>query len=115
MIVAFDIDDTLYKIEYENGKAVRQVPDHDLIPVLRWFAQNGDTVWVWSAGGMDYAQTIVDKLGLTSLVTVMNKQRKPWDSTPDITFDDMEVKLGKANVKIKREIYSYEEQSETGN
>jgi trehalose-6-phosphatase len=107
--IAFDIDDTLWKIDVKHK---RQVPDYDLIQVLRWFVANGDEVFVWSAGGMDYAQTIVDKLGLTDHVTVIQKNgvlmkdlRGPaWKEQPmDIAFDDVEVGLATVNVKVKRE------------
>lgn len=125
MIIAFDIDDTLWKIRvikraypegggdcvlgcyedlHECGRyRYDQVPDYDLIQVLRWFYSNGDTIWVWSAGGEDYAQTIVDKLGLNDMVTVVKKETV-FDPVvrPDITFDDQEVNLGKVNVRVKR-------------
>lgn len=99
--VAFDIDDTLCKID---RKHYRQVPDYDLIQVLRWFAGNGDQVFVWSAGGVDYAQTIVDKLGLTDLVTVIPKGEfgnKQLDI--HLTFDDdKHEQIGQVNCTVKR-------------
>jgi hypothetical protein len=100
--IAFDIDDTLWKIDVKHK---RQVPDYDLIQVLRWFVANGDEVFVWSAGGMDYAQTIVDKLGLTDHVTVIPKNGYPEgkDEEINIAFDDVEVGLATVNVKVKRE------------
>lgn len=98
MRIAFDIDDTLWKIEGEFPH-FRQVPDYDLIQVLRWFYNNGDRIFVWSAGGTQYAQKIVDDLGLSSMVTVVIKSS---ELCPDITFDDMSVKLGRVNVKVNR-------------
>lgn len=99
MRVAFDIDDTLWKVEGEVG-TYHQVPDYDLIQVLRWFAANGDEVIVWSAGGMDYAKTIVRNLGLEGLVTVIPKGKVDGIG---ITFDDQEINIGAANVRVKRE------------
>lgn len=83
----------------------RQVPDYDLIQVLRWFYNNGDEVFVWSGGGVDYAQTIVDKLGLTSMVKVIPKGdfgNKQLDI--HLTFDDdKHEQIGQVNCIIKRE------------
>lgn len=103
--IAFDIDDTLYKIRKEERD---QVPDYDLIQVLRWFYNNGDDVYVWSAGGIDYAKTFVKKLGLDKMVTVIPKVALGDDSNPhqiDIAFDDCETKLAKVDIQIKRETY----------
>ena len=104
MKIAFDIDGTLYKIS-EDRKS--QVPDYDLIQVLRWFAANGDDVYVWSGGGTDYAQLIVDRLGLSEVVKCIPKL-KLGDDTPvmDCTFDDEIIKNGKANIRVKRPDYN---------
>lgn len=106
--IVFDIDDTLWKIERdEEGKMLRQVPNYDLISVLRWFHNNGDKVFVWSAGGADYAQTIVDKLGLSKLVTVITKinsaklLEKRYEGM-DIAFDDCETNLAKVDIRVQR-------------
>jgi phosphoserine phosphatase len=107
MKIAFDIDDTLWKIRIRevDGRVVGdQVPDFDLINVLRWFATNGDDVYVWSAGGVLYAQQIVDKLGLTDLVIVIPKQHDPHYQI-DLAFDDEPVTLGLANCRIRRPDY----------
>ncbi len=118
MRVAFDIDDTLWKCRYlvpdcdENcprpyctvhNPKMDQVPDYDLIQVLRWFHANGDDVYVWSAGGVDYAQTIVRRLGLDQFVTVIPK-REPQDGNIfiDIAFDDCETQLARVDVRVKR-------------
>jgi hypothetical protein len=96
--IAFDIDDTLWKIRaYEGGGD--QIPDYDLIQVLRWFAANGDTIYFWSAGGCDYCQTIVTKLGLDELGTVIEK----GSIRVDIAFDDCETDLGIVDVRVQRE------------
>jgi len=63
--VAFDIDDTLYEC---RPKYKDQAPDHDMIGVLRWFHKNGDKVYVWSAGGLDYATQMISKLGINDYV-----------------------------------------------
>lgn len=116
MRVAFDVDDTLWKIRRQKtpkGQRYDQVPDYDMIAVLRWFYENGDQVYVWSAGGMDYAQQIVNKLGLDDMVTVVPKRGWPTEGgggsdmkiapDMDIVFDDEVVTLGKVNVQVKRD------------
>jgi hypothetical protein len=102
LAVCFDVDDTIWKIDHKHHI---QVPDYDLIQVLRWFVANGDEVFVWSAGGCEYAQIIVGKLGLTDMVKVIpkgalgNKQLNI-----DLTFDDdCHEAIGKVNVVVKRE------------
>ena len=111
--VAFDIDGTLWKIEEKTWthKAIhkfgmphnlRQVPDYDLIQVLKWHVSNGDKVYVWSAGGTDYAKTILEKLGLDQLVEVIPKGQ--WHGRPsiDLCYDDEDVDLATVNIKVKR-------------
>lgn len=104
--VAFDIDHTLWKVvEYQNnGKWMkRQVPDYALGAVLHWFYNNGDKIYVWSAGGVDYAQQIVDKLGFTDMVEIMPKGN--WNGRPhiDLCFDDEDVELARTNIQVKRD------------
>jgi len=101
MNIAFDIDDTLYKVMGE-GINLYQAPDYNLIQVLLWFYNNGDNVFVWSAGGIDYARQIVHKLGLDNMVQVIEKQEEP---NMDITFDDQEVNLGLINIRVNRETH----------
>lgn len=121
MRIAYDIDDTLWKI-CKHDKECRknpddcdvtdldsfcnvhrpsshQVPDYDLIQVLRWFHQNGDTVYVWSAGGVHYAKDIMTKLGLIHLVTIIPKGK---NQDIDICFDDMKTNLAKVDVRVNR-------------
>ncbi|HXP49425.1 MAG TPA: hypothetical protein VN922_05700 [Bacteroidia bacterium] len=112
--VAFDIDDTLYKISKykEDGKnRFLQVPDYPLVGVLRWFHNNGDNIYVWSAGGVLYAEQIVVKLGLSEWVTkVIPKDTASRDFYGiDIAFDDADPNMGKVNVKINRPDYESDE------
>lgn len=98
--VAFDIDDTIWKI---NSKMRRQEPDYKLINVLLWFVENGDNVFIWSAGGVDYARTITAKLGLDEYVKVIPKPNiGSQDRTIDLCFDDSEVGLALATVLVYR-------------
>ena len=103
MKIAFDIDDTLYKCRRTHPGG--QFPDYDLIQVLRWFYSNGDYIFVWSAGGVEYAKQIVEKLGLERMVSVIPKVKLGDDSNPheiDIAFDDCETKLAKIDVVVRR-------------
>ena len=99
--VVFDIDDTIWKA---NPKMRRQEPDYKLINVLLWFAENGDHVCVWSAGGMDYCKMILNKLGLDEYVKVIPKPHLGGtDRKIDLCFDDSEVGLASTNVIVYRE------------
>lgn len=105
--VVFDVDDTLWKIR-EDRKG--QCPDYDMISVLKWFVNNGNNVYVWSAGGIDYTNQIVWKLGLDHCVTVIPKgklnERHPDNPPMDISFDDCEVNLARVDVRVKRPDYN---------
>lgn len=110
--VAFDIDHTLWKViedtcdvsaTHPRGWRIRQVPDYDLIAVLRWFYNNGDKIYVWSAGGVDYAKMVCEKLGLDHMVEILPKGN--WSGRPhvDLCFDDEDVELARVNVQMKRD------------
>lgn len=112
--ICWDIDDTLWKCRYDRPNCdencpkdeyctvhrpkMDQVPDYDIIQVLRWFFQNGDEIFFWSAGGMDYCQDIVIKLGLNHYGKVVEK----GSFKPDIAFDDQKTTLGKVDVRVNR-------------
>ena len=67
MKIAFDIDQTLWLVKPEFG---RSVPNDDLIPVLKWFYKNGDEVFLWSSGGIEYTVEIATKLGIVDMVKI---------------------------------------------
>ncbi|MCP6727568.1 MAG: hypothetical protein KJI69_06170 [Patescibacteria group bacterium] len=108
MKIAFDIDDTLHKIRLDKRD---QVPDFDLFQVLRWFHGNGDEVYVWSAGGIDYATNYVRRMGIDSMVTVIRKGA----IKVDISFDDMETNLATVDVKVNRDSTEEEVKEITSN
>lgn len=100
MRVAFDIDDTLWEVRGEPG-SFRQVPDYDLIAVLRWHAKNGDEVFIWSAGGVDYARTIVEKLGLEPYIAGVLPKGGGQDM--DLAYDDENGSaLAKLWIRVRR-------------
>lgn len=100
IIIAFDIDQTLY-----INQGDRQVPNYDLIQVARWFHKNGDKLVAWSAGGMEYTQVILDRLGLSEIMRPIQKGGfgpVPLELLPiDLVFDDQEVRLGKVNCTVR--------------
>jgi hypothetical protein len=97
--IGFDIDDTIYKIDVDKAGHMLQTPDYKLINVLLWFHENGHEIYAWSAGGNDYAKSIITKLGLDRIMHVISKEA---GTDMDISFDDMEVSLAKVNVQVKR-------------
>lgn len=97
VVIAFDIDDTIYKI-IGNTPDLHQAPDYELIQLLITLHKFGANIVVWSAGGVDYAATIVKKLGLWNIVSVIPK----GSIKVDISFDDQPVNLAKVNFWINR-------------
>lgn len=122
MRVAFDIDDTLWKVrarkirdgdcvygcEHNNhhcgNYSFDQIPDYNLVPLLMWFCANGEEVYAWSAGGISYAQDVLIKLGLDGYVhNVIEKSKASAEKYGiDLSFDDQEVTLARVNVRVKR-------------
>lgn len=93
MTIAFDVDGTLIGQTFVD----ENVPKYKTLDLLRWFLDNGDTVYVWSGGGVDYAKRWAEKLGLDERCKVIAKGSIPVD----IAVDDEFVQLGKVNIKIK--------------
>jgi hypothetical protein len=131
--VAFDIDDTLYKVidegpipeyEFKPGKMAtlpdaphkfHQALDYEMINLLRWYQKNGDRVIVWSAGGVDYARSFINKFGLQEDGPIEILEKKRWvhvydepkkgkdsEILVDICYDDQEVNLAKVNIRVRR-------------
>lgn len=89
--IAFDVDGTL--IHQVGGK--EDTPRYDVISLLLFFVGNGHDVFIWSGGGLDYAQRWAEKLGLAEIQVV-----EKGSFVPDIAFDDEAVTLGKVNVRV---------------
>ena len=96
MKIAFDVDDTLIIPSVATGLN-QDTPSYEMIAIYRWFQSQGHTMIIWSGGGVDYAQTWSNKLGLDGLVLTKEKH-----ADIDIAFDDCDVELAKVNVKVKR-------------
>lgn len=90
--IAFDVDDTLIKKTAHGDDA----PNYEVIRTLMFFYFIGCPIYVWSGGGIDYAEHWCRKLGIWGMVSVIQK----GSIKPDIVFDDEEVTLGVINIKI---------------
>lgn len=74
-------------------------PRYEVIDLLRAFVACGQSVYVWSGGGKDYAEHWVQKLGLEDLV--ISALVKDKTIKPDIAIDDVEdADLGLVNVIV---------------
>ncbi len=125
--VAFDIDDTLWKVIDEGpttpedrlkaykGEDVihkfHQSLDYDMIQLLRWYQKNGDRVIVWSAGGVDYTTNFVNKFRLQEDGPIEVIEKRLYVPATvvgvkvysvDICYDDQEVNLAKVNIRVRR-------------
>ena len=97
IVVAFDVDGTLITEEgFGNEK-----PRYSIINLLLIFHALGHIVFVWSGGGIDYAQRWVEKLGLQDKCKVIEK----GSAKVDIAFDDCEASLGKVDVCVKKKLF----------
>jgi hypothetical protein len=102
--IAFDVDDTLI---IPTGAFADEphpycgfygaVPNYKVIEIFHFFESQGNEMFIWSGGGVDYARTWAEKLGLNAQIIVKQKREDV-----DIAFDDCDVDLAKVNVKVKR-------------
>ena len=88
--IAFDVDGTLI---HQVGEA-EDTPRYDIIGQFLFYQSLGYTMYIWSGGGFSYAERWAQKLGLKA--TIMEK----GSFKPDIAFDDMNVNLGKVNIRV---------------
>ena len=86
-IIAFDVDGTLIDLQQDT-------PRYEIIQMFLAFYRLGHAMYIWSGGGVDYAEHWRDKLGLVALVAPKGSFK------PDIAFDDEHVTLGKVNIKV---------------
>jgi len=125
MNIAFDIDGTLYKV-VDNGNIndgsdlhkYHQELDFKLLNVLLWHLNNGDNVFIWSAGGVEYARSWMRKyLPIHPNIRVIEKMHHKHKEIKryngigfeyqefdiDICYDDLKVNLAKVNILVNRE------------
>jgi len=98
MKIAFDIDDTLI-IPSVATDGNRDIPNYEVISILKWFQRQGHDIILWSGSGVDWAKTWGEKLGLQPFEVRIKEQQY---EEVDIAFDDCDVLLGKVNIKVKR-------------
>lgn len=114
MNIAFDIDNTLYTVvddstcettsPYNKLRRFHQILNYKLIQVMLWHKENGDIIWIWSAGGREYAQSFVNKYFPRLGINVLEKKKHfGVDGHPaiDICYDDQVVDLAKVNILVK--------------
>jgi len=97
MKIAFDVDDTLIIPSVVTGN--ENAPNYSTIAIYKWFQAQGYEMVIWSGSGIDWAEAWGHKLGLEPF------EVRPKDSCYEdvlIAFDDCDVELGIANVKVKR-------------
>lgn len=95
--IAFDIDDTLLVPSVATGFGM-DTPNYDTVALFKWFQNQGCEMFLWSGGGVDWAFTWGNKLGLMPFKVLVKEQGHDID----ICFDDCPVNLAKVNVRVKR-------------
>lgn len=127
MRIAFDIDDTLFKLVLDEertipgvgarcicGVALKQEPDEYLVQLAHQLITNPDNqVYLWSAGGVDHVNKFIDRYcpAWKLLVNVIVKAK---GQGMDICFDDQNVDLAEINLRVKREHADHWEGYDTG-
>lgn len=117
MRIAFDIDDTLYKLVRDDsprpfpgvgancicGTHLRQEVDETMMALAHTLALDpANDVFFWSAGGVEYAHSFIRRFcpAMASLVSVIEKKA---NQQIDICFDDQPVDLATINLRLTRE------------
>ena len=89
--VAFDVDGTLITEDYTYGS-----PRYEVIRLFHWFKKQGHTMFIWSGGGVEYAEQWRDKLGLEAFVIPKDKKQLK----ADIAVDDCEADLATVMIYV---------------
>jgi hypothetical protein len=99
MIIAIDVDNTL--LVRERDKTVLR---SDMVVLMMTVKGLGlAEIVVWSGGGQDYAEQMVNRYGISHLV---DRCAGKGDSTlhPDITIDDQVQTAGRVNLRLPGDI-----------
>ena len=88
MRVAFDIDGTLL----DDADA----PRYDVVALLHSLQALGAEIFIWSGGGIPYAQRWVERLGLNGV-----KIAAKWSIDVDLAIDDL---AGEEAVKLPAKV-----------
>lgn len=116
MRIAFDIDDTLFKLVEDTkprfpgvgancpcGTMLTQEVDGMMLNLAHQLALNPENeVFFWSAGGIDHVNNFIRRFcpELAPHITVIQKGE---GQNMDVSFDDQPVKLATLNLRIARE------------
>ena len=92
--ICVDVDGTLIWSEGQGDEP--DSPRYGVINLIKLLEEMSPVkIYIWSGGGVPYAQRWADKLGLTWEVI------EKASITPDIAIDDCaECTLGKVNIKV---------------
>jgi len=88
--ICFDVDGTLIHIIGEKEDS----PRYPVVHLFHLLEQFGFEMYIWSGGGIDYAERWAQKLGLSAKIV------EKGSFVPDIAIDDEYVSLGKVNIKV---------------
>lgn len=94
-IVCFDVDGTLLQ-----NAAGADVPRPEVVRILKLLHSKGNTIYVWSGGGAEYAQMQTTRLKLDQFVTGYAHKSDSNVIKPYLAIDDQVVNLGKYNIRI---------------
>ena len=95
MLICFDVDGTL----------IQRISDRDcerskVTELLKLLHSKGNTIYVWSGGGAEYARIQVTRLGLDNLITGYASKKDSSYIKPYLAIDDQVVNLGKYNIRV---------------
>jgi len=90
VLVAFDVDGVLI---YQVGEK-EDTPRYEVISFFHSFEDFGCIMYIWSEGGIDYAETWRKKLGLEAIVVEKGSFK------PDVAVDNEDVDLGVVNLRV---------------
>lgn len=101
--VAFDCDMTLIECgNYDTEHTVR----HEVVNMFKAFQMLGCDMYIWSAGGVEWAEKVRKMCGLTAKVIEKPSNRElfqlhksDWKFCPDIAVDDCED-VGKVTIFV---------------
>jgi len=88
--IAFDVDGTLI---HQVGVS-EDTPRYDVIALFHFYEKLGNNMFIWSGGGVDYAERWSQKLGLKAKIIEKGSIK------PHLAIDDMNVNLGIVNIRV---------------
>lgn len=105
LIIAFDVDGTIYGSPFAHkGEPVLNVKTVQLMQLLKDHIKNCK-IYVWSGGGKEYAEQIVNKFGLERWVDACfakSNYDSDIDGEVDMAFDDeYSFDMAKVNLIVK--------------